>query len=110
MKKLVTLGVAVALLASGTAQAKPNPVSGPQARAALVRYSVADGMVAHRVYRCRREAKFSLRCQMAETGWWNDPADGVWAEDAWSVYRCRRDGAGQLHVQWLDFVWVWPKG
>lgn len=103
MRPLLATLAAVLLLAAPAAAESPS-LTGRDARAALVSWSLNHGMEEATVKRCWRMDAATLKCQMVETGQWNED---LRAEAVWSVYRATRRPDGRIGVVWLDFVAEW---
>ena len=105
-RALLLAGVLALALAPTPTMAAPL-LTGKDARAAMVRKSLGEGLEIAEPKRCKRESRSELHCQLVETGPWNgDPR--VRAEGVWSVYSIRR-WRGGVTVEWLAFVYVWPE-
>lgn len=100
-KVVVVAGVAVVLLALGVSGAGASPVlTVEQAKNAMRHDSLTHGMERAEVKRCWRLSRNRIRCEMSETGQWNED---LRAEDVWSLYIAQRTPGGVV-VEWRDFA------
>lgn len=105
MRKVVLIGVVLALLGASEAGAAP-PLTGHDARRALVKWSADYGFERTTVIWCGRRSRSSLRCIAEQTGDWDGEPGGLQAEAVRSLYRVERT-PDTVEVKWLDFAWDW---
>ncbi len=106
MKRALLLAVVVLALGGSEVQAR-SLLTGPDARVALVRWSLNHNMTEAEPGPCLRLARDRLRCELTETGWWGDPAEGLRADHVVSWYRVTRRPDG-IAVSWIDFAYGPP--